>query len=133
MMKKLSVLLVSVVLALCVMASALAQSQDEFELSCREKTAGTAIVYAHGDESAAPVDMLPAGTYVQVLDYASGGWREIIWMSGGVCQKGWTDAELESCMESVEDACGFVYELHENDPEYDKIVDLMETEGCAAP
>ena len=133
MMKKMSVLLLSVVLALCVMAPGLAQSQDEFELSCREKTASAAVVYAQGDESAAPVDMLPAGTYVQVLDYAGGGWMEIIWMSGGVCQRGWTDAELKSCIESVEDACGFVYELHENDPEYDEIVDLMETEGCAAP
>lgn len=133
MMKKLSVLLMSVVLALCLMTPALAQSQDEFELSCREKTAGTAIIYAQGDESAAPVDMLPAGTYVQVLDESSGGWREIIWMSGGVCQSGWTDAALESCMESVRSACGFVYELHENDPEYEEIIDLMETEGCAAP
>jgi len=133
MVKKLFVLLLSMMLTLCIMAPALAQSQDEFELSCREKTAGTAMVYTQGDAFALPVEMLPAGTYVQVIDYAGGGWTEILWMSGGVCRSGWTDAELESCMESVRDECGFLYEMHENDPEYDEMIDLLETEGFAAP
>ena len=130
-MKKLIVLWMTLVLTVCVTASALAQTQDEFELSCREKTAGAALVYAQGAENAAAVEMLPAGTYVQVLD-VTGGWREILWMSGGVCQSGWTDAELESCMESVRDARGFVYDVHENDPDYDEIIEQMEIDGCTA-
>lgn len=131
-MKKLIALWMTLMLAVCVTAPALAQTQDEFELSCREKTAGAALVYVQGTENAAAVDMLPAGTYVQVLDVTSGGWREILWMSGGVCQSGWTDAELESCMESVRDSHGFVYDVHENDPNYEEIIEQMESDGCAA-
>lgn len=66
-MKRLLSLLCALMLAVLPLCSAMAETLDEWNRSCRKKTKGTTTVYSRSDNTRV-IDTIPGNTYVKVAD-----------------------------------------------------------------
>ena len=106
----------------------IAQTQEEWNLSCKYKTNKSAAVYsspgtASGEGDAnCYITTLPANTYVKKKHW-SAPWRQVQWMSGGSVQSGYLlGNNISYCVSDVinEDTGPII--VHELDPKHDEIV-----------
>lgn len=104
---------------------AFAQTQEEWNLSCRWKTSGTTTVYALGKENEVQ-ETIPANTYVRIYD-SVGDMKKIRYMIGGRTGSGLVDGSaLVKCTSSVRGSSGYAEGVHELDPDHDKILQSSE-------
>ena len=119
-MKGLRCLVCAWVVACLLPASGMAETQQEWELSCRNKTTAIATLY-EGSSTAlgASIGVIPAGTYVQVTEIGFDTWKSIDFMVDGVKYHGWTQATIMPCQSEVRGEDGLLFSVHEKDPEYE--------------
>lgn len=111
-----------VLLMLCA-GTALAQTQEEWNLSCNWKTASSATVYDMRTDEPTVVGTVPAGTYVHIEDRDDvNGRMAISWMSGGVEYYGWTTVKVVRCTSTYRGGSGMAEGVHELDPNHDEII-----------
>ena len=97
---------------------ATAETQQEFELRCFKKTGAAAVVYNTISSDRYAIDNIPAGTYVQYGGTAHDGWVGIVYMKNGVQKRGWVQVKIIDCASKVRKSDGFLYNVHEKDPNY---------------
>ena len=114
--KLLALLILVCLLMLPVCVSA--DTQLEFELRCNKKTAAATTVYNSANDDHYITDNIPAGTYVQYWGTARDGWVGIIYMKDGVQKRGWAQVKIIDCSSKVRKSDGFLYNVHEKDPNY---------------
>ncbi len=124
-MKSMKILLACLLLlTLLLPATALAMTQEEWNLSCNSKTSRSVDAYQYpgpGDRGKF-IATLPANTYVH-KDNAGDGWRGITWMINGVKGYGWVEeAVLVRCSSQIRGSDGFAHNIHELDPNHDQKV-----------
>ena len=99
-MKKLSCILCCV-LALCMLLpAAWAETQEEFEMTCNGKTLAACSVHS-GSKDGVVNAMIPAGTYVSVLESGDGSWVKIQFFYRGLKMTGWANVALENVQPAV--------------------------------
>lgn len=109
-------------LMLCA-GTALAQTQEEWNLSCNWKTASSATVYDMRTDEPTVVGTVPAGAYVRIENRDDvNGRMAISWMSGGVKYYGWTTVKVVRCTSSYRGGSGMAEGVHELDPNHDEII-----------
>ena len=120
-MKKLFCI-VSILLALTLLpAIALAQTQEEWNLSCNLKTSGSTTVYKIGTENEVQ-ETIPANTYVRIYDSVK-DMKKIRYMIGGSIRTGKVySSDLVKCTSSVRGSSGYAEGVHELDPNHDEIL-----------
>ncbi len=118
--KSLVLLILTCLLMLPVFATA--ETQLEFELRCNKKTAAATTVYNSANDDHYITDNIPAGTYVQYWGTARDGWVGIIYMKDGVQKRGWAQVKIIDCSSKVRKSDGFLYNVHEKDPNYSQKV-----------
>ena len=105
---------------------ATAETQLEFELRCFKKTATAATVYSFLNSALNSggeiIDYIPAGTYVIFGGSGSNNWNYITYMVNGSKKSGWVQAKLIDCASKVRKSDGFLYNIHEKDPNYSQKV-----------
>ena len=118
--KLLALLILVCLLMLPVLA--VAETQLEFELRCNKKTGAAAVVYNTISSDRYAIDNIPAGTYVQYGGRAHDGWVGIVYMKNGVQKRGWVQVKIIDCSSKVRKSDGFLYNVHEKDPNYSQKV-----------
>ncbi len=120
-MKKLFCI-VSILLVLTLLpAIALAQTQEEWNLSCNLKTSGSTTVYKIGTENEVQ-ETIPANTYVRIYDSVK-EMKKIRYMIGGSIRTGKVYSfDLVKCTSSVRGSSGYAEGVHELDPNHDEIL-----------
>ena len=102
---------------------ALAQTQEEWNLSCNYKTAKTTTVYVLGQDNVVQ-EVIPANTYVKIYDSIGDDVRKIQYMIGGVTRKGKVStSSLVRCSSQYRKPDGWAENVHELDPNHDKILE----------
>ena len=122
--KSLALLILICLLMLPVFATA--ETQLEFELRCFKKTATAATVYSFLNSALNSggeiIDYIPAGTYVIFGGSGSNNWNYITYMVNGSKKSGWVQVKLIDCASKVRKSDGFLYNIHEKDPNYSQKV-----------
>jgi len=113
-----SLVLLILICLLMLPVFATAETQQEFELRCNKKTATAASVYMYYTGVPEIVDSIPAGTYVIVNTTAGNESRFVTYMKNGIKKKGWIEVPLVDCSSKVRKSDGFLYNVHEKDPNY---------------
>lgn len=117
---KLTCLLMVVLLSPIV---ALAQTQEEWNLSCTYKTSKTTTVYVLGQDNVVQ-EVIPANTYVKIYDSIGDDVKKIQYMIGGVKRKGKVaTSSLIRCTSSYRKPDGWADNVHELDPKHDEILE----------
>ena len=102
---------------------AFAQTQEEWNLSCNYKTAKTTTVYVLGQDNVVQ-EVIPANTYVKIYDSIGDDVRKIQYMIGGVTRKGKVStSSLVRCSSQYRKPDGWAENVHELDPNHDKILE----------
>ena len=116
-------ILFSLVLLMLCAGTALAQTQEEWNLSCNWKTVSSATVYDMRTDEPTVVGTVPAGAYVRIEDRDDVNDRMAIsWMSGGVKYYGWTSVKVVRCTSTYRGGSGMAEGVHELDPNHDEII-----------
>ena len=120
MMKRCKLLVLLILVCLLILpVFATAETQEEFELRCFKKTAAAATVYSYLNSSEGEViDYIPAGTYVQYQSSTKDGRTTVVYMKNGVKKQGTIKVKLIDCASKVRKSDGFLYNVHEKDPNY---------------
>jgi len=112
-------------LILLLPAIGFAQTQEEWNLSCRWKTSCSTTVYALGTENKVQ-ETIPANTYVRIYD-SVGEMKKIRYMIGGSQRTGLVNSSnLVKCTSSVRGNSGYAEGVHELDPNHDEILQNSE-------
>ena len=141
---KRSVLLL--ILLLLVFPSAQAETQEEFDRGCRQKTAFAVPVFDFTQDEEImyiqcggtppellAADHISAGTYVHLEASGANGWKHILYMRSGVLRRGWAQVTLIDCTALVLMGDGIVHEVHENDPDYARMLAEGTPEALPTP
>ena len=124
-MKYKNVVLCILIAVLLLPAAAFAQTQEEWNLSCRWKTSCSTTVYALGTDHEVQ-ETIPANTYVRIYD-SVGEMKKIRYMIGGSQRTGLVDSSnLVKCTSSVRGSSGYAEGVHELDPNHDEILQNSE-------
>ena len=100
----------------------LAQTQEEWNLSCMVKTSKTTTVYVLGTENEV-LETIPANTYVKITGTNGSNVKMIKYMRGGVIKRGKVSADcLVFCTSTVRGNGGYATTVHELDPDHDEIL-----------
>lgn len=119
MMKRCKLLVLLILICLLILpVVATAETQEEFELRCFKKTGAAAVVYNTISSDRYAIDNIPAGTYVQYGGTAHDGWVGIVYMKNDVQKRGWVQVKIIDCASKVRKSDGFLYNVHEKDPNY---------------
>lgn len=107
-------------------AAAFAQTQEEWNLSCTNKTSSSTTVYKIGTENEVQ-ETIPANTYVKIYDSTGNDMKKIRYMIGGSIRTGKVySSALVSCVSSVRGNSGYADNVHELDPNHDEILQNSE-------
>ena len=124
-MKCKNVILSILIAVLLLPIVAFAQTQEEWNLSCRWKTSCSTTVYALGTENEVQ-ETIPANTYVRIYD-SVGEMKKIRYMIGGSQRTGLVNSSnLVKCTSSVRGNSGYAEGVHELDPNHDAILQNSE-------
>ena len=105
---------------------AFAQTQEEWNLSCRSKTSRSTTVYKIGTENEVQ-ETIPANTYVKIYDSTGNDMKKIRYMIGGQVRTGKVySSNLVSVVSSYRGDSGYADDVHELDPNHDEILQQNE-------
>lgn len=122
-MKHVKAVLLILLVAMLLPIGALAQTQEEWNLSCTKKTSGSTTVYKIGTENEVQ-ETIPANTYVKIYDSTGNDMKKIRYMIGGSIRTGKVySSSLVSCVSSVRGNDGYAHNVHELDPDHDAILE----------
>lgn len=101
---------------------AFAQTQEEWNLSCNNKTSSSTTVYKT-DAKDEIKETIPANTYVKIQGSGTDGLCVITYMVNGRKSTGLVKrSNLVSCSSQVRGSNGIADNVHELDPDHDKIL-----------
>ena len=121
-MKCKNVILSILIAVLLLPIVAFAQTQEEWNLSCRSKTSRSTTVYKIGTEDEVQ-ETIPANTYVKIYDSTGNDMKKIRYMIGGQIRTGKVYASnLVSVVSSYRGDSGYADDVHELDPRHDEIL-----------
>ena len=111
----------TLLLLLLIPVMALAQTQEEWNLSCMLKTSGSTTVYTTGTREFK--ETIPANTYVKIQDTLTDGLCVIRYMLNGRTSAGVVArSSLVFCTSTVRGNGGYATTVHELDPDHDEIL-----------
>ena len=120
-MRKLLTLTALLMACLLLPGMALAQTQEEWNLSCMLKTSCSTTVYATGTREFK--ETIPANTYVKIQDTLTDGLCVIRYMLNGQTSSGVVArSSLVFCTSTVRGNGGYATTVHELDPDHDEIL-----------
>lgn len=125
-MKQVKAVLLILLVTMLLPIGAVAQTQEEWNLSCNLKTSGSTTVYKIGTESEVQ-ETIPANTYVKVYDSTGNDMKKIRYMIGGSIRTGKVySSALVTCTSSIRGSSGYAEGVHELDPNHDEILQNSE-------
>ena len=121
-MKQVKAVLLILLVTMLLPIGAVAQTQEEWNLSCNLKTSGSTTVYKIGTESEVQ-ETIPANTYVKVYDSTGNDMKKIRYMIGGSIRTGKVySSALVTCTSSIRGSSGYAEGVQELDPNHDAIL-----------
>lgn len=121
-MRTINKLICLMMLLLLMPTVSLAQTQEEWNLSCNFKTSKSTTVYVLGKADEV-LEVIPANTYVKITDSIGKDMKKIQYMIGGVTRKGKVSAScLVRCSSQYRQSNGMAENVHELDPNHDSIL-----------
>lgn len=122
-MRKLLSLMTLLLVCMLLPVMAFAQTQEEWNLSCTYKTAASTTVY-RTDAKDEIKEIIPANTYVKIKSDGADGLCVINYMVNGAKSTGLVlRSNLIRCTSSYRKPDGWADNVHELDPEHDKILE----------
>ena len=121
-MRTINKLICLMMLLLLMPTVSLAQTQEEWNLSCTYKTSRSVDMYQYPNHEGDYLGVLPANTYV-VIQSTMDGYKGVSWKRDGRSGYGWVEAgALVRCTSTVRGSSGHADSVHELDPNHDAIL-----------
>ena len=122
-MKQVKAVLLILLVTMLLPIGAVAQTQEEWNLSCNYKTSqSTTVTRIVGDNE--EYETIPANTYVRITDSVGDDRKVIRYMINGVTRSGMVPSScLIRCSSQYRQSDGMAENVHELDPNHDQILE----------